>query len=197
MDQIVVEGGRQLRGEVEVSGAKNAALPILASSLLADGEHTYRNVPDLADVATMLRLLRTMGCEAERRQGEGKAGRVCSVRVGAGVVPEAPYNLVRTMRASVLVLGPLLARHGRARVSLPGGCAIGARPIDQHLKGLRAMGAEIQLTEGYVEARAQRLRGATVMFDKITVTGTENVMMAAALARGRTVLENAAREPEV
>ena len=202
MDTIVVTGGKRLSGEVEVSGAKNAALPILASSLLADGEHTYRNVPDLADVNTMLKVLRTMGCEAGRHPGTGKAARSCTVRVGeqAGarkVIPEAPYDLVRTMRASVLVLGPLVARHGRARVSMPGGCAIGARPIDQHLKGLRALGADIHLTEGYVEARARRLRGATVVFDKITVTGTENVMMAAALARGRTVLENAAREPEV
>jgi UDP-N-acetylglucosamine 1-carboxyvinyltransferase len=154
----------------------------------------------------MLKVLRTMGCDADRREGSSR--RVCSVGVpgeggaagiGAGkVTPEAPYDLVRTMRASVLVLGPLVARHGRARVSMPGGCAIGARPIDQHLKGLKALGADIHLAEGYVEARAKkRLRGATVVFDKITVTGTENVMMAAALARGRTVLENAAREPEV
>jgi len=198
MDKIVVTGGKRLAGQVEVSGAKNAALPILASSLLADGAHTYRNVPHLADVTTMLEVLRTMGCEAERAQGTGKAGRVCSVEVaGKKVFPEAPYDLVRTMRASVLVLGPLVARYGRARVSMPGGCAIGARPIDQHLKGLKALGADITLAEGYVEARAKRLRGATVVFDKITVTGTENVMMAAALARGRTVLENAAREPEV
>jgi UDP-N-acetylglucosamine 1-carboxyvinyltransferase len=196
MDKIIVTGGKRLSGTAPVSGAKNAALPILAASLLADGEHLFRNVPGLVDVDTMLKVLRTMGCEAERMGG--KQRRVCAVRTVHGkITPEAPYDLVRTMRASVLVLGPLLARHGRARVSLPGGCAIGARPIDQHLKGLKALGAEIHLTEGYVEARARRLKGATVVFDKITVTGTENVMMAAALARGRSVLENAAREPEV
>ncbi|MBI3181244.1 MAG: UDP-N-acetylglucosamine 1-carboxyvinyltransferase [Myxococcales bacterium] len=195
MDKIIVRGNGPLRGETHASGAKNAALPILAASLLAEGEHSFRNVPQLADVGTMLAVLRTMGCEAERHQGRQK--HLCRVRVPHQVVPEAPYALVKTMRASVLVLGPLLARHGRARVSLPGGCAIGARPIDQHLKGLRALGAEIDLSGGYVEARAKRLRGAVVAFDLITVTGTENVMMAAVLARGRTVLENAAREPEV
>lgn len=195
MDKIVVNGGRALKGEVVVSGAKNAALPILASSLLANGKHTFRNVPELADVATMLKVLRTMGCGAERLSDT--PGHVCEVTVQEPILPEAPYELVKTMRASVLVLGPLLARFGRARVSLPGGCAIGARPIDQHLKGLKALGAEITLAEGYVEARAKTLHGATVNFDVITVTGTENVMMAAALARGRTVLENCAREPEV
>lgn len=195
MDKIVVKGGRALHGEVQASGAKNAALPILASSLLADGKSTYRNVPDLVDVATMLKVLRTMGCGAERLTESRKD--VCEITVGAGITPEAPYDLVKTMRASVLVLGPLVARYGRARVSMPGGCAIGARPIDQHLKGLKALGAEITLTEGYVEARAERLHGATVNFDLITVTGTENVMMAAVLAKGRTVLENCAREPEV
>jgi UDP-N-acetylglucosamine 1-carboxyvinyltransferase len=178
-----------------VSGAKNAALPMLAATLLADGEHTLRNVPELQDVATMLKLLRTMGCEAER--GTGAQKKVCRVRVAGALKHEAPYELVKTMRASVLVLGPLVARFGHARVSLPGGCAIGARPIDQHLKALRAMGAEIHLAEGYVEATARRLKGATVIFDTITVTGTENAMMAAALAKGRTILENAAREPEV
>jgi UDP-N-acetylglucosamine 1-carboxyvinyltransferase len=195
MDKIVVKGGRALQGEVQASGAKNAALPILASSLLADGKSTYRNVPDLVDVSTMLKVLRTMGCGAERLAEPRKD--MCEVTVGTGITPEAPYDLVKTMRASVLVLGPLVARYGRARVSLPGGCAIGARPIDQHLKGLKALGADITLTEGYVEARAERLRGATVNFDLITVTGTENVMMAAVLAQGRTVLENCAREPEV
>ncbi len=195
MDKIIVKGGRQLKGEVTVSGAKNAALPIIASCLLADGEHTLRNVPDLADVGTMLKLLRTMGADAARQDGADK--HLCKVRVQGAMNPEAPYDLVKTMRASVLVLGPLVARHGRARVSLPGGCAIGARPIDQHLKGLRALGAEIHLEEGYVEATAKSLHGATIAFDVITVTGTENVMMAAALAKGRTVLENAAREPEV
>lgn len=195
MDKIVVKGGPALQGEVKVSGAKNAALPILASALLADGKSTYRNVPDLADVATMLKVLETMGCQAARLEGRKKD--TCEVAVGGEITPEAPYDLVKTMRASVLVLGPLVARYGRARVSMPGGCAIGARPIDQHLKGLKALGAEITLTEGYVEARAKQLRGGTVNFDVITVTGTENVMMAAVLAKGRSVLENCAREPEI
>jgi len=193
MDKIVIEGGTPLRGEVAVSGAKNAALPALAAALLAEGDHRVENVPDLADVRTMGRLLRHMGCAFERD------GRAVSLHVPAATHPEAPYDLVKTMRASVVVLGPLVARLGRARVSLPGGCAIGARPIDQHLKGLAALGAEIALEHGYVEARAPRgrLRGATFTFDGVTVTGTENVMMAAALAEGRTVLENCAREPEV
>jgi UDP-N-acetylglucosamine 1-carboxyvinyltransferase len=195
MDKIIVKGGRPLQGEVTVSGAKNAALPILASALLADGKSVYRNVPDLADVTTMLKVLATMGCGTARLEGRKKD--VCEVAVEGPITPEAPYDLVKTMRASVLVLGPLVARFGRARVSMPGGCAIGARPIDQHLKGLKAMGAEISLTEGYVEARAKQLKGATINFDLITVTGTENVMMAAVLARGRTVMENCAREPEV
>ncbi|MHB8872836.1 MAG: UDP-N-acetylglucosamine 1-carboxyvinyltransferase [Myxococcaceae bacterium] len=195
MDKIIVRGNGPLKGETHASGAKNAALPILAASLLADGEHTFRNVPDLVDVRTMLKLLTHMGCQGEQLKGRHK--HVAKVRVGAGVTPEAPYDLVRTMRASVLVLGPLVARYGRARVSMPGGCAIGARPIDQHLKGLKALGCEIELAEGYVEARAKRLKGGVVAFDLVTVTGTENVMMAASLAKGRTVLENAAREPEV
>src|SRR5215471_14144401 len=194
MDRIVINGGPPLRGEIPVSGAKNAALPLLAASLLAPGEHIFRNVPDLADVSTMLKVLRNMGCTAERLTG--KHQRSCRVVVG-NVNPEASYELVKTMRASVLVLGPLVARHGRARVSLPGGCAIGARPIDQHLKGLRALGADIRIDGGYVEAKAQRLRGRTIAFDLVTVTGTENLMMAASLAEGRTLLENAAREPEV
>jgi UDP-N-acetylglucosamine 1-carboxyvinyltransferase len=195
MDKIVVTGGNPLRGEVAVSGAKNAALPILAASLLAEGQHAFRNVPNLVDVKTMLKVLRTLGCTAEWRGGN--RSHVCEVAVPRSVSPEAPYELVKTMRASVLVLGPLLARYGRARVSLPGGCAIGARPIDQHLKGLRALGADIRIDGGYVDARAKRLRGGTFNFDLITVTGTENVMMAATLAHGRTLLENAAREPEV
>jgi len=195
MDKIVIEGGVPLRGTVAASGAKNAALPVVAASLLADGDHVVRNVPDLADVRTLGRLLGHMGCGVER----GAPGDALAVRVPRELRSEAPYDLVRTMRASVLVLGPLLARWGRARVSLPGGCAIGARPIDLHLKGLEALGAEIRLEHGYVEARVPggRLRGATFTFDKETVTGTENVMMAAALAEGRTVLENCAREPEV
>jgi len=194
MDKIVIEGGVPLRGEVVVSGAKNAALPALAAALLAEGDHQVRNVPDLADVRTMGRLLSHMGCTFERTDRHAVA-----IRVPAATVPEAPYELVKTMRASVVVLGPLLARLGQARVSLPGGCAIGARPIDQHLKGLAALGAEIELAHGYVEARAPRgrLRGGLFTFDGVTVTGTENVMMAAALAEGQTVLRNSAREPEV
>ena len=195
MDKIVIEGGASLKGEVTISGAKNAALPILASSILAEGEHIFRNVPDLADVRTMGKLLGIMGAEAVR--GKGKHKDSITVRVPAKLEPEAPYELVKTMRASVLVLGPLCARFGRARVSLPGGCAIGARPIDQHLKGLKLLGAELELKAGYVEASAKRLRGARINFDMVTVTGTENLMMAACLAQGRTVLENAAREPEV
>jgi UDP-N-acetylglucosamine 1-carboxyvinyltransferase len=197
MDKIIIEGGVPLRGEAKVSGAKNAALPAIAASLLAEGEHLVSNVPDLADVRTMGRLLAHMGCEVARPEGDGR--HAMQVMVPRSVTPEAPYDLVRTMRASVVVLGPLVARWGRARVSLPGGCAIGARPIDQHLKGLAALGAEIALEHGYVEARAPagRLRGATFTFDVPTVTGTENVLMAAALAEGRTVLANCAREPEV
>jgi UDP-N-acetylglucosamine 1-carboxyvinyltransferase len=197
MDSIVIKGNGPLKGETHASGAKNAALPILASSLLAAGEHTFRNVPGLADVKTMLQVLDTMGCSSERLTGKKSDVVRIEVPVGKGITPEAPYELVKTMRASVLVLGPLLARYGRARVSMPGGCAIGARPIDQHLKGLEALGAEIDLQEGYVEARAKRLKGNTVTFDLITVTGTENVLMAAVLARGRSIIENAAREPEI
>src|SRR5216684_75720 len=195
MDKIIVTGGRPLRGEIGVSGAKNAALPILAASLLSQGPHVFRNVPNLVDVTTMLKVLRTLGCGAERLGGS--RSHVCEVTVPSAVSVEAPYDLVKTMRASVLVLGPLLARHGQARVSLPGGCAIGARPIDQHLKGLEALGADIRLQGGYVEAKAKRLRGGSFTFDMVTVTGTENLMMAATLAHGRTLLENAAREPEV
>ena len=197
MDKIVIEGGVPLRGSATVSGAKNAALPVVASALLAEGEHVVRNVPELADVRTMGRLLSAMGCEVAR--GSGADRHVLSIRVPRSVKPEAPYEMVKTMRASVVVLGPLVARWGRARVSLPGGCAIGARPIDQHLKGLSALGADLSLEHGYVEARALRgrLRGATFVFDGVTVTGTENVMMAAVLAEGTTVLGNCAREPEV
>ena len=194
MQKIVIRGGARLSGEVRVSGSKNAALPILASSLLAGGKSIYRNVPALGDVRTMGRLLARLGAGfslSSRGVAEVETTEVPQHE------PEAPYELVKTMRASVLVLGPLVARLGRARVSLPGGCAIGARPIDQHLKGLAAMGARIELEHGYVTARARRLRGATIVFDMVTVTGTENLMMAAALARGRTTLENAAREPEV
>jgi UDP-N-acetylglucosamine 1-carboxyvinyltransferase len=194
LQKIVIRGGARLSGEVRVSGAKNAALPILASALLAEGRSIYRNVPALGDVRTMGRLLDNLGAEVTSKPGGVTL--VDATRVGSSSL-EAPYELVKTMRASVVVLGPLVARYGRARVSLPGGCAIGARPIDQHLKGLAAMGARIELSHGYVTARARRLRGATIVFDLVTVTGTENLMMAAALARGRTTLENAAREPEV
>jgi UDP-N-acetylglucosamine 1-carboxyvinyltransferase len=194
LDRIVIRGGRRLRGEVRVSGSKNAALPILASALLARGTSTFRNVPRLNDVSTMRRLLAGMGAAVDIGADAEGATRIAT----DGVTHcDAPYELVKTMRASVLVLGPLVARHGRARVSLPGGCAIGKRPIDQHLKGLEAMGAEIRLEHGYVIASAKRLRGATIVCDIPTVTGTENLMMAAALAAGRTSIENAAREPEV
>src|SRR3954468_21180617 len=195
MDAIEIEGGLPLRGVVEVSGSKNATLPQIAAALLAPGTSTFHNVPDLADVRTMGRLIAHLGAKVTPSAEVGPH----TLRIDASELPrpEAPYDLVRTMRASVLVLGPLVARLGRARVSLPGGCAIGARPIDQHLKGLQALGAEIELTEGYVEARAKRLKGGTITFDVITVTGTENVMMAATLAKGRTLIENAAREPEV
>jgi UDP-N-acetylglucosamine 1-carboxyvinyltransferase len=192
MDKFQIRGGRRLEGEVRASGAKNAALPILAAGLLADAPVTVRNVPALHDVKTMIRLLAGMGVAVS----EGERG---SVRVDAGRLKEAvaPYDLVKTMRASILVLGPLVARHGEARVSLPGGCAIGARPVNLHVSGLEAMGAEISIESGYIHAKAGRLRGARIVQDTVTVTGTENLMMAATLAEGRTVLENAAREPEV
>jgi len=194
MDKLQITGGRPLRGEVEVSGAKNAALPCLCAALLTADTVTLENVPQLNDIGTTLRLLRQLGVKAERASQPGdrvvlEASRVESL--------EAPYELVKTMRASILVLGPLLARFGEARVSLPGGCAIGQRPIDQHIKGLAAMGAEISIEHGFVVARAKRLKGATIRTDVITVTGTENLMMAAVLADGLTVLENAAREPEI
>ncbi len=192
MDQLVIRGGRTLSGEVRVSGAKNAALPLMAAALLSEEPLTLTNAPRLVDVRTIATLLRHMGVEVE---GDGTP----RIRLRAHRVsrPEAPYDLVRTMRASVLVLGPLAARFGRARVSLPGGCAIGPRPINLHLMGLEKLGATIRLDQGYVQVEASRLRGARVAFDLQTVTGTENLMMAAALADGTTVLENAACEPEV
>jgi UDP-N-acetylglucosamine 1-carboxyvinyltransferase len=189
--RLFIDGGAPLRGEVEVSAAKNAALPCLAASLLSAEAVELENVPRLADVATMRALLQGLGTEIVERDGRTVA------RTSALASVEAPYDLVATMRASVLVLGPLLARAGRARVSMPGGCAIGMRPIDLHLKGLERLGAEVTLSQGYVEARAARLKGARIVFDLVTVTGTENLMMAAALAEGTTVLENAAREPEI
>ena len=191
MDKFIIEGGKRLEGRVRISGSKNAALPVLVSSLLADGWSTYHNIPDLADIRTIKKLLANHGAQME---GQGE-----TLRINGGNIAscEAPYDLVRTMRASVLVLGPLVARMGQARVSLPGGCAIGARPVNLHLKALEAMGAEIELKEGYVEAKAKRLKGATIHFDISTVGGTENIMMAAALAKGTTRLQNAAKEPEV
>jgi len=191
MDKIIVEGGRVLKGEVKISGAKNAALPILVSSLLTDGWNTYSNIPDLQDVQSIKSLLSHLGARVET-DGD-------TVRIDAGGLceHEAPYDLVRKMRASVLVLGPIIARLKKARVSLPGGCAIGARPINLHLKALIQLGASIKLKHGYVEATADRLRGNDIYFDVPTVTGTENLMMTAALAEGVTTLRNAAREPEV
>src|SRR5271167_4030649 len=195
MDAIRLRGGAALKGSVTISGAKNAALPILCATLLSDGGSRLRNVPALRDIDTTAALLRFLG-----RQVSVDAP-VVDVAAGSKVRPEAPYELVKQMRASVLVLGPLVARYGRAKVSLPGGCQIGARPIDQHLKGLEAMGCAIRLERGYVIAEGPsgggRLRGADFAFDLPTVTGTENIMMAAALAKGRTTLVNCAREPEV
>lgn len=192
MDKLVIEGGRPLEGEVVISGAKNSALPLMAASLLAPGRHRYQNVPELRDIRTMERLLAHMGADSGR-ENDG----MLVIDTSRVHLPEAPYELVKTMRASVLVLGPLVARFGRARVSLPGGCAIGARPINLHIKGLERLGAVVELDQGYVTASAEKLRGTTVTFDVVTVTGTENLMMAASLAEGRTILENAAREPEV
>ncbi|MFO1197783.1 MAG: UDP-N-acetylglucosamine 1-carboxyvinyltransferase [Burkholderiaceae bacterium] len=191
MDKLRIEGGRPLRGEVAVSGAKNAALPILFAGLLSAEPLELSNVPALQDTSTALKLLAGMGVRSER------AGDRVTLQAGAVDSVEAPYDLVRTMRASILVLGPLVARFGQARVSLPGGCAIGQRPVDQHIKGLQAMGAAISIEHGYVVAKAARLKGARIVTDMVTVTGTENLMMAAVLADGETVIENAAREPEV
>ncbi len=193
MDSIRIVGGNRLVGSVPTSGAKNAALPIIAAALLADGDHVFRNVPNLRDVHTMTRLLERLGGRAKLADGQ------VEVSIDGPIEPTAPYDLVKQMRASVLVLGPLVARCGRATVSLPGGCAIGARPIDQHLKGLEAMGADVELHHGYVEVKVPggRLRGATVNLDFPTHTGTENLMCAAVLADGRTTLTNCAREPEV
>ncbi|MBJ9592869.1 UDP-N-acetylglucosamine 1-carboxyvinyltransferase [Burkholderia seminalis] len=191
MDKLVIEGGNRLSGEIVVSGAKNAALPILCAGLLTADPVDLDNVPNLKDVRTTLKVLNQMGVKSEI---DG-----CRVQLDASRVDNlvAPYELVKTMRASILVLGPLLARFGEAKVSLPGGCAIGARPVDQHIKGLQAMGAEISIEHGFIEARAKRLKGARIVTDMITVTGTENLLMAATLADGETVIENAAREPEV
>ena len=191
MDKLKIRGGARLAGEVGISGAKNAALPIMCAALLSADDLVVDNVPQLQDVATAAKLLRQMGARVER---DG-----ATVIANAATIdrPEAPYELVKTMRAAILVLGPLVARCGRARVSLPGGCAIGARPVDQHVKGLEAMGARIHVDGGYLVAEAARLRGTRIVTDMVTVTGTENLMMAATLAEGETVIENAAREPEV
>ncbi|MBW2060008.1 MAG: UDP-N-acetylglucosamine 1-carboxyvinyltransferase [Deltaproteobacteria bacterium] len=193
MDKMIIDGGERLEGEVTISGAKNAALPIMAATLLADGTSVLENIPDLRDIRTIAELLRRLGAQVDLDSGRAE--------INTSPVNNliAPYDLVRTMRASVLVLGPLLARHGRAQVSLPGGCAIGTRPINLHLKGLAAMGAEITLEHGYVKAKApsQGLQGAEIFLDLPTVTGTENLLMAAVLAEGTTVLRNAAREPEI
>jgi UDP-N-acetylglucosamine 1-carboxyvinyltransferase len=194
MDKLLIRGGRRLEGEVRIAGAKNAALPELCAALLAAEPVEIANVPHLQDTATLKKLLRTMGARAERAASDPDR-----VVVDSGTLtdPTAPYELVKTMRASILVLGPLLARFGRATVSLPGGCAIGSRPVDQHIKGLQAMGAEIVVEHGNIVARAPRLRGARITTDMVTVTGTENLLMAATLAEGETVLENAAQEPEI
>jgi UDP-N-acetylglucosamine 1-carboxyvinyltransferase len=191
MDKIIVEGGHPLKGRVNISGAKNAALPILISSLLTEGQNTFTNVPDLQDIKSTLLLLKHLGARVETHDH--------TVRIDCSGLccHEAPYDLVRKMRASILVLGPLVAKLKKARVSLPGGCAIGARPINLHLKGLKHLGAAIELKHGYVEASAPNLNGAEIYLDTPTVTGTENLMMAAALAQGQTVLRNAAREPEI
>ena len=191
MDKLKILGGLPLVGEVQAAGAKNAALPILCASLLTADPLDLSNVPQLQDIATTIRLLKLLGVKTERDEER------LTLQADSLVSTEAPYELVKTMRASILVLGPLLARFGEARVSLPGGCAIGQRPVDQHIKGLQAMGAQIEIEQGFVVARATRLKGARIVTDMVTVTGTENLMMAACLAEGETILENAAREPEV
>lgn len=191
MDKLLIQGANRLSGEIVISGAKNAALPILCAGLLTADQLQLSNVPNLHDVSTMLKLLRQLGLKATQD------GHFVMLQGDDISSLEAPYELVKTMRASILVLGPLLARFGEARVSLPGGCAIGSRPVDQHIKGLQAMGAEINIEAGYIHAKAKKLKGTRVVTDMITVTGTENLLMAATLADGETVLENAAREPEV
>src|SRR3954462_3943938 len=196
MDKFVIRGGNPLLGTVRVSGAKNAALPAMAAAILTDEPVILENIPDVRDIQTERKLLASIGAEVEL--GYGRAAHRTSINCkNLSANPEAAYEIVKTMRASTLVLGPLVARMGIARVSLPGGCAIGARPIDLHIKGLERLRATITQEHGYIEARADRLKGNTISFDKITVTGTEDLMMAAALADGETVMENCAREPEV
>ena len=197
MDKLLIEGGTPLSGEVAISGAKNAALPLLCAALLTREPLTLTNLPALNDIDTMLKLLARMGVRVERETSKVGAGETATLDASGLDNPVAPYEMVKTMRAAVLVLGPLVARCGEAKVSLPGGCAIGARPVDQHIKGLTAMGAEIAVEQGYVHAKSPRLKGARLFTDMVTVTGTENLMMAACLADGETVIENAAREPEV
>src|SRR3989454_4823581 len=195
MDKFVIRGGNPLLGTIRVSGAKNAALPAMAAALLTDEPVILENVPQVRDIETTRKLLAAMGAEVELGYGRAQhRTTLCCSRIGA---PEASYELVKTMRASTLVLGPLVARCGTARVSLPGGCAIGARPIDLHIKGLERLGATINQEHGYIEASADRLKGAEIVFDKITVTGTEDLLMAATLAEGETIMQNCAREPEV
>ncbi|MBT9487620.1 MAG: UDP-N-acetylglucosamine 1-carboxyvinyltransferase [Rubrivivax sp.] len=194
MDKLQIRGGRRLSGEIAISGAKNAALPELCAALLVSEAVQLANVPRLHDVATMLKVLRTMGVKAERSESRPD---LVTLDASGAINPEAPYDLVKTMRASILVLGPLLARFGQATVSLPGGCAIGSRPVDQHIKGLQAMGAQIVVEHGNIVAKAARLKGTRITTDMVTVTGTENLLMAATLAEGETVLENAAQEPEI
>ncbi|MEK7772997.1 MAG: UDP-N-acetylglucosamine 1-carboxyvinyltransferase, partial [Deltaproteobacteria bacterium] len=193
MDKIVIEGGNRLMGEVTVSGAKNAVLPLMAASLLVEDWNTITNVPRLKDIETFKVLLNHLGSEIIHDPGSG----VLKIRTQRVKAPEAPYDLVKTMRASILVLGPLLSRFKVARVSLPGGCAIGERPVDLHIKGLKKMGADVRIDHGYVTVRADRLKGARIYLDTATVTGTENLMLAAVHAEGSTVIENAALEPEV
>src|SRR4030043_1961333 len=191
LDKIVIRGGERLIGDVEVSGSKNATLPIFTASLLAEGTNLFHNIPYLMDVRTIIKVLRNLGVKIGE---DGKTYRIDATEISNH---EAPYDLVKTMRASILVLGPLVARMRKATVSLPGGCAIGARPINLHLMGLEAMGAKIELHHGYIEAKADVLKGANISFDTVTVTGTENLMMAASLAKGKNTLQNAAMEPEV
>jgi len=195
MDKLVIRGGNPLLGTVRISGAKNAALPCMAAALLTDEPVILENIPQVRDIGTTRKLLAEMGAEVEL--GYGRAHHRTTICARTLATPEASYELVKTMRASTLVLGPLVARCGRARVSLPGGCAIGARPIDLHIKGLESLGAKITQEHGYVEATAERLRGAEIVFDRITVTGTEDLLMAATLAEGETIMQNCAREPEV
>ncbi|MFN8790237.1 MAG: UDP-N-acetylglucosamine 1-carboxyvinyltransferase [Bdellovibrionales bacterium] len=190
MDKMVIKGGQQLNGVVRVSGAKNSALKLMFASLLADGKHTFHNVPELADVESARNLLKSLGCQSEFQNNTLTINSKANSQ-------KADYDLVRKMRASILCLGPLLAKTGEAIVSLPGGCAIGTRPIDLHLEAMKALGAEVELKEGYVHARAKKLKGTTFLFEKVTVGGTENMMMAATLAEGTTLLENAAKEPEI